>query len=213
MSMLMPPLHESAKKVTLPVKALAILIATVFVGWLYVFAYDHFRIVQLDHLFDPVYGYPLGYREAYFARRFASYGEIEDYLSDVTLVISHPPRGNAIYYFDRNQQFALWREPVVATGRWWTDPELQLLKLGSERRFAIVQYFCMSRASLIEDAQDNCYSVADVDSLINAGAGGRIERSKGNVFNLTPGKRQPFSLPHSDLSTAALLERVTDIRR
>jgi hypothetical protein len=198
----------SLKKMKFLIRGLGVLLGAVLAGWLYFYASDHIKIIQLDSIFDPAYGYPQGYREEYFAKTFPSSSDIESYLSNATLLISKPPLGNVIYYFDEYRHFTLWHDNIVEGGEWWLIPKLQMLRLGKQWRFAVVQSFCRSVSGMLADAQkDNCYSVESVDSLPSRGAGSRREYSKGNVFGLSTERSAPFQLPSSQISIASLLSR------
>lgn len=178
------------------------------------FVYDHVRVVRLDDIFNPTYGSPVGSREAYFTKDFPSSGDISHFLLDTTLVVSEPPRGNEVFYFDKDHNLVLWRDNIVQGGEWRSSSELQILKLGKERRFAIVQTFCILFLGPVASPQiDNCYSVADVDSLLPRRPEARKERVAGNIFNLAPGKSPPFNLPRSEISVASLLQSMQDKRR
>jgi hypothetical protein len=109
----------SLKKMKFLIRGLGVLLGAVLAGWLYFYASDHIKIIQLDSIFDPAYGYPQGYREEYFAKTFPSSSDIESYLSNATLLISKPPLGNVIYYFDEYRHFTLWHDNIVEGGEWW----------------------------------------------------------------------------------------------
>jgi hypothetical protein len=199
------------KKMNFLAKVLGMLLGAAVALWLYLYASDHIRIVQLDGIFDPAYGYPQGYREEYFAKQFPSSSEIESYLSDATLLISKPPLGNVIYYFDKPHQFTSWHDNVVEGGAWWSFSKLQILRLGKRWRVAIVPSFCMTLSGLTADAQNHsCYSVESVDSLLSRGNGSRREYNKGNTFGLAAERSAPFRLPGSEISIASLLGRSPD---
>jgi hypothetical protein len=175
------------------------------------FAYDHVRVVRLDDILNPAYGYPEGSRDAYFAKNFPSSGEIEEFLLNTTLVISKPPRGNEVYYFSKDHKLVLWHDKNIEDGEWWSSPKLQILILGQKRRFAVVQSFCISfLGPAAAPPLDNCYSVEDVESLLSRGLDSRKERVTGNPFNLGQGNSPPFDLPKSEISIASLLRSIQD---
>lgn len=185
---------------------LAIPIGFVLGVWLYTYAYDHIRIVRLDNLYDPQYGYPVGREEQHFNQNFPSSSEIKTYLSNSTILHSRPPIGNEVFYFDENYGFVIWYGNTIEAGRWWLSPRLQLLLLGERWRLAIVQTFCMSFSNRSEiSQQDTCYSVQTLVSLLARGRGTRHEYRKGNAFGLAPDKSAPFQLPmNSEISIDSL---------
>lgn len=191
---------------------IALAILSGFISALLVYSYvaSHVRVVRLEEIFDPAYGFPLDYRERYFNRDFPAASTIKNYLHDATLLISRPPTGNRVYYFDKDQGFVSWRDNVIDSGVWWTSPEVQILYLGARWRVAVVQIFCMSRFGIPRGAQqDNCYSVGQLESLLAAGKGSRRDYREGNVFHLQADNPPPLQLPNSELSIA-LLSKLAD---
>jgi hypothetical protein len=188
------------------VRILGFLTAAVLVVWLYVFAYDHVSVVRLDNMYDPKYGDRVGRRDEYFAADFPSSADIEKYLLDSTLLFSQPPRGNRVYYFDGDHKFISWREDIIHSGKWWTSPRLQIIRLGERWRAAVVYTFCSLSFDMPADAQrDNCYGVETITSLLARGPGSTREYRKGNVFGLFDNKPAPFRLPNSAITIDSLL--------
>lgn len=191
---------------------LAVPIGLVLGVWSCSFAYDRVRIVRLDNLYDPQYGYSVGREEQHFNQNFPSLNEIKTYLSNSTILHSRPPTGNEVFYFDGNDGFVFWHDSAVETGKWWLIPRLQILLLGERWRLAIVQTFCMSFSNRSKiSQQNNCYYVQSFASLLARGRGTWHEYRKENVFGLAPDKPAPFQLPmKSEISINSLLtDRLT----
>lgn len=186
---------------------LAILVGFVIGVWLCTYAYDHFKIVRLDNLYDPQYGYPVGRNEQHFTQNFPSSKDIKAYLSNSTILRSRPPLGNGIFYFDESNGFVFWHDNTIETGEWWVSSQLQLLLLGGQWRLAIEQIFCWSFSGRSRVSQsDNCYGVQRLDSLLAGGREMRREYRKDNLFDLTPGKPAPYELLlKSEISIDSLL--------
>ena len=185
-----------------------IIVCLLGAAWLYVFIYDNFKIVRLDATYDP-----RDYRDAelikerYFSRNFPSLSEIDSYLSDATIVVSHPPVGNAVYYFDKNRKVLWWHGDQISAGEWKAIPNLQLITFGAQWRFAVVYKFCWSFSdrSAIEQ-QDSCYYLTSLDWIFSA-ANSLREYRKGDLFGLNKvGKEQIGRLPESNISIEQLLE-------
>jgi hypothetical protein len=162
------------------------------------------RVVRLDNMYDPKYGDRVERRDEYFASDFPSSKDIDSYLLDSTLLFSQPPRGNRVYYFDKDYKFISWRDGIIEIGKWWTSPSLQIIHFGSRWRVAIVSNFCTLSFSMPADSQrDNCYGVETITSLL-----GRVstrEYRKGNTFGLSSDKPAPFELPKSTITIDSLL--------
>ncbi|MDE2377081.1 hypothetical protein [Bradyrhizobium sp.] len=189
----------------------AILLGFVSAFFVYAHVADRIRVVHLDGMFDPAYGYTPGFRERYFNQDFVSADAIRDYLHDATLLISNPPRGNHVYYFDSEQKFVSWRDKIIESGMWWTYPEVQILHLGPHWRVAVVQTFCLSLfGTAAVRQQDNCYGVSQLDSLLTAGKGSRRDYRSGNILELDASKLPPLPLPSSELSIASLLSKLAE---
>jgi hypothetical protein len=194
------------------VKWLVAISGLVLAGWVYAFAYNHVRFVRVEDLFDPRYKRKDS-PQAYFERSFPSHDDIARHLSNVTLVISNPPRGSEVFYFGSDQTFLTWHAGTVVSDRWWTEPELQILRLGDQRRWVVVQIFCTAPVDPPDDARlDNCYHASAVEGIPYQVVTGRTERADGNVFGLASGKRPPFALPESEISLALLSQRISETR-
>lgn len=189
------------------IKWLAVPIGLILGAWSCAYAYDHIRIIRLDNLYDPQYGYPVGREEQHFNQNFPSSNEIKAYLSNATILHSNPPTGNEVFYFDENDGFVFWRESTIENGKWWLIPRFQILLLGERWRLAIVQTFCMSfsnRSKILQ--QDNCYYVESFASLLARGRGTQHEYRKENAFDLAREKPASFQLPmKSRISISSLL--------
>jgi hypothetical protein len=57
-------------------------------------------------------------KEEYFNENFPSRQEIEDHLSDSTLLVSDA-RSNYVYYFDKNGAYIVWAGNEIGRGKWW----------------------------------------------------------------------------------------------
>lgn len=168
---------------------------------------DRVKFVNLDNKFDPKYGYSVGRREQYFARKFPSTSEIQTYLSDATILFSHPPSGNIIFYFkSTGHEFVSWHDQAIEKGEWRIWPQLYFLVLGGQWRIAIVYAFCSSFSGLsLAAQQDNCRELESFDSIFAQGRGTRTEYRKGDVFSLSELHGEVRQLPRSEISFDALL--------
>ncbi|MBI3699144.1 MAG: hypothetical protein HY242_01685 [Afipia sp.] len=177
-----------------------IVFAICVIGW------QRISIVRLDKMFDPALGFSDGRRVEYFARDFPSSDNIKDYLSDATILHSHPPLGNDVFYFDKQQGFLAWLDSEIVTGNWQSYPKLQIILLGDRWRIAVVNSFCMLYTHVLaSDQQDRCYSVESLASILARGKTTRHEYRKGNVFGLADNKLPPFPIPKSDITIDSLL--------
>jgi hypothetical protein len=173
--------------------------------WSYAHLHDRIRVVHLDRIFNPAYGFPAGYRESYFGQDFPSAKAIKEYLTDATILFSEPPYGNQIFYFDHDQGFVSWRNKVTSSGNWRLFPGLQIIELGGRWRITFVQTFCSWVSDMsAEEQQDNCYDISSIESILGRGLGSRREYRKGNVFNISAGKPPPFQLPDSAITIESL---------
>lgn len=195
-------------------KGLGIAILVLFALWLYAFACNRTRIVRLDSIFDPAYGYSVEYREQYFASNFPSSNDINAYLSDSTILISHPSSGTSVYYFDKSHGFIHWRDHNLEAGKWWISPNLQIITLGNRWRVAVVYLFCTWFFKMEAIAQqENCYYVVSLDSIFARGSGSRRENRTGNIFNLAIDKQAPGRLPKSEITIDSLLAITSSSQR
>jgi hypothetical protein len=193
------------------VRILGFLVAGILAVWLCIYVSGYVRVVRLDDIFDPKYGYRVGLREEYFSRDFPNAKDIESYLFDSTLLISNPPLGNGVYYFDKDHKYLFWHENLIEAGKWWVFPSWQLIRLGNRWRLATVQTFCALSFALPTDAQqDNCYFVETTTSLLGQGHGSEREYRKGNVLGLLSNQQAPFRLPTSAITINSLLSSLTD---
>lgn len=173
--------------------------------YLYAYIYDRFRIVRLDNYYDPKYGYAVDTRDQYFNRKFPSSTDIKSYLADATILRSSE-WGNGILYFDKDHRFISWHDNSIESGKWWSSPELQIIRLRDRWRFAIVQTLCMrffDKPAIAQ--QDGCRHVETLGSILSQGRGSRHEYAKGNIFNLADQKPAPFRLPKSEITIGSLL--------
>lgn len=188
------------------VKIPGILLAVVSVVWLCVYAHGKIRIERLDEMFNRAAD--TGQREEYFARKFPTSFEIDEYLSDTTILYSTPPWGNNVFYFDKSKGYLDWRDRNVESGEWWVTPQLRIMVLGGRWRIAFVNTFCIwsfDRPAIAQ--QDNCYSVEKLDSILAASSsrGWKRESRRGNVFGLARNKPAPTRLPNTDTNIDSLL--------
>jgi hypothetical protein len=176
-------------------------------SWLYVFIYDNFRIIRLDSIYSPA-----TYRDAelikqrIFSQKIPSLNEIDDYLSDATVVVSHPPVGNAVYYFDSDRKIFWWHGDQISTGVWKATPNVQLIIFGTQWRLAIVYKFCWSFSDRVAiEQQDSCYYLTSLDWIFSF-ANSHREYRKGDLFGLDKvEKGQVGKLPESNISIEQLL--------
>lgn len=87
-------------------KITGILIGVILAVWLVSHVSDHVRIVHLDNMYDPKYGYSVDAREEHFSQKFSSARDIETYLSDATILFSDPSLRNEVLF---------WRETQVCS--------------------------------------------------------------------------------------------------
>ena len=188
---------------------LGFLAGAILAVWLAVYASSNVRVVRLDNMYDPRYGDRVGRREEYFSRNFPTAQDIETYLFNSTLLLSKPPLGNGVYYFDSDHKFTFWHTNLIETGKWWTTSRWQLIRLGDQWRFATVPTFCASSLALPADMQqDNCYSVETPSSVFSQGLGSTREHRSGDVFGLSGRKAAPYSLPDKPITIDSLLSQL-----
>ena len=144
-----------------------------------------------------------------FARHYPTYNEINEYLSDATILISHPP-SNTVYYFDERSNYIKWRGNEISFGIWSSSPYVKIMTFETKWRIAIVNSYC--HWLLDEPAyaqQDNCSIIESLDWMFRY-LGSDPEYRKGNVFKLSRGSPPPFSLPTTKISIDGLLAAKAD---
>jgi hypothetical protein len=187
-----------------------ILAALFLAAWGYVWAYDRIKVVRLDEMFSPKYGWPVGARDQYFASKFPSSAEIEAYLSNATILFSHPPTDNIVFYFGNNRQFISWFDQSTSVGKWSISPHLRIILLGQQWQAAVIYVFCSHVAGLPNEAQqDSCREVERLDSIFSQGRDARREYQKGDVFNLQDNQEKIGPLPKVDISISSVLATQT----
>jgi hypothetical protein len=142
-------------------------------------------------------------KESYFLETFPSRHEIEDYLLDATILISHPPIGNSVYYFDSNYRFFIWHanDFKITKGHWFLYPMIDRRIYNGRSRFDLAYSFCreLDDGSLTED---NCILLGSTNQIL-AGVGHR-EYTKGDVFDLSKRSKPPFAIPATTINMEQL---------
>jgi hypothetical protein len=119
-------------------------------GWAYFHFYNRVYFEDIDRIYGPLNGWSSERKGKYFAQTFPSSSEITEYVQDLTVLHSHPPIGNDVFYFDTGHQLILWRDwgyrdwrgHSTEVGTWWLEPYLYVMTLGGRRRIAIVYAMC-----------------------------------------------------------------------
>lgn len=133
-----------------------------------------------------------------FSTTLPSRREIEDYYVDATLLHSHPPIGNYISYFRSDGYFFVWQSNELKRGRWSISPLIVRRVYENRSRLGVGYTLCIyfDDGSLFDD---NCIFVSDRSHMFVFGSG-RIERAKGDIFNMSTRKKAPFALPTTDIT-------------
>jgi hypothetical protein len=178
--------------------ALALIgVVALFMGYLYVSR--HFITENIDH-------FALWSDESkkrYFSETFPTRNEIERYLSNATILISHPPIGNTVYYFDSDGRYYYWHgnDNMIGRGHWFLYPRIVRRIYNGRSRFDLAYLFCRE----LDDGSftdDNCVLLGSTDQIMKYHA--FREYAKGDVFNLSELQSPPFDLPPRPISMEQL---------
>jgi len=137
--------------------------------------------------------------ERYFSRPIPTAQDIESYLLNATILISHPPGGNAVYYFDAPYHFLKWRNFNLPTedvleGTWSIDWHLLPMELNGRWRVALEYVICTRSLDSLPADVPFCRSVETLSPMLRFGL--NPEYRVGNVFNLSTNGSVPFPLPN-----------------
>ena len=141
-------------------------------------------------------------KDAHFAQAFPTRSEIENYLSDATLLKSHPPILNSATYFDKRRNFWEWEGDLIIKGNWYIEPILLKITRYDQSRLTIVYSLCKELAdgSLTEY---NCFLVESRERIFPM-VSGPLEYKDGDVFGLARLKKPPFAMPHTEITVGSL---------
>jgi hypothetical protein len=129
-------------------------------------------------------------KESYFTQSRPSARDINDYLSDATIMVSDSQ--NSITYFDDDHRLFTWFGNRLDEGFWKITWNLKLLTFesGTRRRSVVAYVFCHGRDGVVRE--DHCYSVDKLSDIFPFG--GR-EYRKGDVFKIRGASSAPMLLP------------------
>lgn len=136
--------------------------------------------------------------ERYFSRSFPTAQEIKSYLSNATILVSSPPGGNVVYYFDAPYHFLEWRNAGtsavdVLSGSWSIDWHIRPMELNGRWRVAIEYVICTRSPDSLPADVPFCSEVRTLNPINRFGL--NQEYRAGNVFNLSADGNVPFPLP------------------
>jgi hypothetical protein len=136
-------------------------------------------------------------RERLFSEAFPTRAEIEDFLHDTTILISWPPIGNTIRYFDNDQRFFSWHGTEISRGHWYLYPLIVNRILNGRSHFDWAYSYCiqLNDGSLNED---NCLLIHTTKQLL--GSSRPTEYTKGDIFGLSKQRDPPFDMPTTEIS-------------
>ncbi|WJR76502.1 hypothetical protein [Bradyrhizobium sp. NP1] len=170
-----------------------IVIGVILCVWGYVYLSEKILSVEETRLSD---WYLPANAERHFARKFVTADEIESYLSNATILFSHPSAGNSVFYFGASHRFVLWTGPRLdlTEGIWWTNWYLFPMTFNGRWRIAPVQEFCIHYYGTLFDTRqrEQCRFVEYLGGLFPY-SHALPEYRAGNVFDLR--KAAPFRLP------------------
>ncbi len=160
----------------------------------YVYCYDHYIVLNINNMVLPSHEIA----QRMFSETYPSRIEIENYLHDATILISHPPIGSSVYYFDNQQHFIEWHgnDSRMTRGHWYLYPMMAKRMLDGRSRFDLVYSLCreLNDGSFTED---NCVLLGSTQQIM---AYGRKEYAKGDIFGLSKRDDPPFDMPKTDIS-------------
>jgi len=139
-----------------------------------------------------------------FTSPYPTYNGIKEYLSDATILISHPP-SNVVYYFDDRSNYIHWHDNEIRFGVWSSSPYVAIMVLETKWRITIVNSYCGWLLDEPEYAQqDNCTIVRSLDRMFRY-SGSYSEYRRGNVFKLSKGSPPRLSMPTANISIDELV--------
>jgi hypothetical protein len=147
--------------------------------------------------------------ESYFSRPIPTAQDIESYLLNATILVSDPPGGNAVYYFDAPYHFLKWRNffraPAddVLEGTWSIDWYLLPMELNGRWRVALEQVICTRSPDSLPADVPFCHDVQTLSPMLRFGR--YPEYRVGNVFNLSANGSVPFPIPKTSISIDELV--------
>jgi hypothetical protein len=157
-----------------------VFVAICSAGWAYFHFYNRVYFEDIDRIYGPLNGWSSERKGKYFAQTFPSSSEITEYVQDLTVLHSHPPIGNDVFYFDTGHQLILWRDwgyrdwrgHSTEVGTWWLEPYLY------------------------------CHYIKDLKGVLSYD---KPEYRRGNVFGLSASHDPPFRLPNTEITIDSLL--------
>lgn len=168
----------------------------------YVYSYDHIRFENIDDM----YGLPSQLKEAYFIESPPARRDISEYLLNSTIIVSDPPIGSQIFYFDNSGGVINWFKNTFTRGRWTVDPFLIVQSYGGQWKIKIIYNLCRwpDDRSLSEDS---CYLASDSRRIFGISKG-RVTRIGGDVFDINNRPSPPASLPTTELDADLILSMI-----
>ncbi len=149
-------------------------------------------------------------KERYFLETFPSRHEIEDYLLNTTILISDPPIGNSVYYFDNDQHSFNWHGNQIIKGHWFLYPMFVRRVYSVKSRFDLAYSFCRE----LDDGsftEDNCVLLGSTNQIM-AGYG-QMDYAKGDIFDLSKRSKPPFTMPTITISMEQLRTAISQLRQ
>jgi hypothetical protein len=172
----------------------------------FIYGARHFITQNIDDFFR----WPPDKKESFFLETFPSRREIEDYLLNTTILISHPPIGNSVYYFDKDQHTFNWHGNQIIKGHWFLYPMIDRRVYNGKWRFDLAYSFCRE----LDDGsftEDNCILLGST-SQIFAGFG-ELDYAKGDIFDLSNRSKPPFTMPTTAISIEQLRTAISQLRQ
>jgi hypothetical protein len=163
----------------------------------YVYGHDHYIVQNIDNFG----GLSSEAKQLDFSVTFPSRTEIEDFLRDTTILVSWPPIGNSVRYFDNDQRFFDWHGVEIIRGHWQLHPMIVRRIFNGRSRFDWAYSYCieLNDGSLTED---NCLLIYTTKQLL--GSSRPTERAKGDFFGLSKQRDPPFEMPKTEISIEEL---------
>jgi hypothetical protein len=172
----------------------------------FIYGARHFMTQNVDDFFR----WSQEKKESYFLETFTSRHEIEDYLLNTTILISHPPIGNSVYYFDNDRHFSEWHGNQIIKGHWFLYPMIVRRVYNGRWRFDLAYSFCRE----LDDGsftEDNCILLGSTNQIM-AGYG-QMDYQKGDIFDLSKRSKPPFTMPITAISVEQLRTAVGQLRQ
>jgi len=172
----------------------------------FIYGARHFMTQNVDDFFR----WSKEKKESYFLETFPSRHEIEDYLLNTTILISHPPIGNSVYYFDNDRHFFDWHGDQIKKGHWFLYPFIVRRVYNGKSRFDLAYSFCreLDDGSLTED---NCILLGSTNQIL-AGFG-ELDYAKGDIFDLSKRSKPAFTMPIIAISMEQLRVATGQLRQ